>query len=87
MEDWKRSPVATCEAPVNSMPARVKAELENNGGHTNIYTLGTSVHGLLYIVLNCHIFNVVKSFNNVRGVIPFCEIMYIEHRGMWNCSS
>ena len=31
---WKRVPVATCEALVNYMPKRVKAVLENNGGHT-----------------------------------------------------
>ncbi len=31
--EWKRTPVATCEALVNSMPKRVKAVLENNGGH------------------------------------------------------
>ncbi len=35
VEEWKRTPVATCEALVNSMPKRVKAVLENNGGHTN----------------------------------------------------
>ena len=34
MEEWKRTSVATCEALVNSMPKRVKAMLENNGGHT-----------------------------------------------------
>lgn len=34
MEEWKRIPVATCEALVNSMPKRVKAVLKNNGGHT-----------------------------------------------------
>ncbi len=28
MEEWKRTPVATCEALVNSMPKRVKAVLE-----------------------------------------------------------
>ncbi len=33
MEEWKRTPVATCEALVNSMPKRVKAVLENNGGY------------------------------------------------------
>ncbi len=33
MEEWKRTPAATCEALVNSMPKRVKAVLENNGGH------------------------------------------------------
>ncbi len=34
MEEWKRTQLAICEAPVNSMPKRVKAVLENNGGHT-----------------------------------------------------
>ncbi len=34
MEEWKKTPVATCEALVNSMPKRVKAVLENKGGHT-----------------------------------------------------
>ena len=34
MEEWKRTPGATCEALLNSMPKRVKAVLENNGGHT-----------------------------------------------------
>ena len=34
MEEWKRTPVATCETLGNSMPKRVKAVLENNGGHT-----------------------------------------------------
>ena len=32
--EWKRILVATCEALVNSMPKRVKAVLENNGGRT-----------------------------------------------------
>ncbi len=40
MEEWKRTPVATCEALVNSMPKRVKAELENNVATQNIDTLG-----------------------------------------------
>ncbi len=34
MAEWKGTPVATCEALVNSMPKRVKAVLENNGSHT-----------------------------------------------------
>ncbi len=37
MEEWKRTRVATCEALVNSMPKRVKAVLENNGGHTKYW--------------------------------------------------
>ncbi len=32
MVEWKRTPVATCEALVN--PRGLKAVLENNGGHT-----------------------------------------------------
>ncbi len=39
MEEWKSTSVATCEALVNFMPKRVKAVLENNGGHTKILTL------------------------------------------------
>ena len=34
MEKWKSIPVVTCEALVNSMPRRVKAVLDNHGGHT-----------------------------------------------------
>ncbi len=34
LEKWKRTPVAICEALVNSMPKRVKAVPGNNGGHT-----------------------------------------------------
>ena len=34
MGEGKRTPVTTCEALVTSMPKRVKAVLENNGGHT-----------------------------------------------------
>ena len=34
MEEWKSNPVATCEALVNSMHRRVKAVLDNDGGHT-----------------------------------------------------
>ena len=33
MEEWKSIPVATCEALVNSMPRRVKAVQDNEGGH------------------------------------------------------
>ena len=34
MEEWKKIPEATCAALVNSMPRRVKAVLDSNGGHT-----------------------------------------------------
>ena len=39
MEEWKSIPVATCEALVNSMPRRVKADLDNDGGHTKYWQL------------------------------------------------
>ncbi len=43
MEESKRTPVATCEALVNSMPKRVKAVLENNGSHTKYWHFGPNV--------------------------------------------
>ncbi len=42
-EERKRTPVATCEALVNSMPKRVKAVLENNGGHTKYWHCGPNL--------------------------------------------
>ncbi len=43
MKEWKRTPVATCEALVNSMPKRVQALLENNGGHTKYWHFGPNL--------------------------------------------
>ncbi len=43
IEEWKRTPVATCEALVNSMPKRVKAVLENYGGHTKYWQFGPNL--------------------------------------------
>ncbi len=43
MEEWKRTPVATCEALVNSMPKRIKAVLENIGGHTKHWHFGPNL--------------------------------------------
>ena len=39
MEEWKSILVATCEALVSSMPRRVKALLDNDGGHTEYWQL------------------------------------------------
>ncbi len=54
IEEWKRTPVGTCEALVNSMAKRVKAVLENNCGHTKLDTLGPiwtlSLRGVLTFV-------------------------------------
>ncbi len=44
MEEWKRTSVASCEALVNSVPKRVKAVLENNGGHTKYWHLAQFGH-------------------------------------------
>ncbi len=41
--EWKRTPVATCEALVNSMPKRVKKVLENNGVHTQYCHFGPNL--------------------------------------------
>ncbi len=43
MQEWKRTPVVTCEALVNSRPRRVKTVLENNGGHTKYWHFGPNL--------------------------------------------
>ncbi len=43
MEEWKRTPVVNCEALVNSVPKRVKAVLEDNGGHTKYWHFGPNL--------------------------------------------
>ncbi len=42
MEEWKRTPVATCETLVNSMPKRVKVVLKNSG-HTKYWYFGPNL--------------------------------------------
>ncbi len=77
MEDWKRTPVATCEALVHSMPKRVILRGQQ------IYTVIQAVHSLLYIVAKCHFFSVVtwkdiiKYLQKCEGCTHFCEILYI----------
>ncbi len=51
MEEWKRTPVTTCEALVNSMLKRDKAVLENNGGHTKYWHLFGHFHFGVYSLL------------------------------------
>ncbi len=72
MEEWKRNPVATCEALVNSMPKRVQAVLENNGGHTlgPIWTF--SLRGVL---------NFVASGLDING----CVLSYFEETANLHC--
>ena len=51
MEEWKRTPVATCAALVNSLSKRVKAVLENNGGHTLCAQFGHCHLGVYSLLL------------------------------------
>ncbi len=55
MEEWKRTPVATCEALVKPMPKRVKAVLGNNGTLGPIWTF--SLRGVLTIVASGLVIN------------------------------
>ncbi len=73
MEEWKRTPVATCEAPVNSMPKRVKAVLENNGANYNGDTLGPirtfSLRGVLtFVTSGLDINGCVLSYFVIKAV-------------------
>ncbi len=71
MEEWKRTTVATCEALVNSMPKRVKAVLENNGGHTKYWHFGP----------NLDIFTFVASGLDING----CVLSYFEGTANLHC--
>ena len=39
MEEWKSTPVTTCEALVNAISRKVKAALDNDSGHTKYWQL------------------------------------------------
>lgn len=71
MEEWKRTPVATCKPLVNSMPRRVKAVLDNHDGQTKYDTehfhLGVSS---LLNKMNTEYFSLCDS----RSVVPWQEI-------------
>ncbi len=68
IEEWKRTPVATCEALVNTMPRRVKVLLENIVATQNTDTLGPiwtfSFRGVLTFV---------ASGLDINGVLSYFE--------------
>ena len=64
MEEWKSIPVATCEALVNSMPRRVKAVLDNDGGHRKYWQLTWCMLILTTFFKGCtHFFGRGLAFN------------------------
>ncbi len=69
MKEWKRTPVVTCEALVNSMPKRVKSVQEKNGGTQYMDTLGPIVTFSLRGVLTF-----VASGLDING----CVLIYSE---------
>ncbi len=76
MEEWKRTPVATCEALVNSMPKRVKTMLENNGGHTKYWHSGPNLDifhlEIIHYVLN----QIIISVSFVRTELGKTSFKY-----------
>ncbi len=66
MEEWKRTPVATCEALVNSK--RVKAELEYIGWPHKILTLWTQFRNF-HLGVYSHLWSAVKTLMAVCRVI------------------
>ncbi len=75
MSSW-RTPVATCEALVNSMPKRVKAVLENNGGHTQYWHFGPNLDIFTYGVLPF-----VASGLDINS----CVLSYFERTALLRC--
>ncbi len=76
MEEWKRTPVVTCEALVNSMPKRVKAVLENNGGHRKYWHFGPNLQIFAWGVLTF-----VASSLDIKG----CVLSYFVGKANLNC--
>ncbi len=69
MEEWKRTPVATCESLVNSMPKTA-----------NVHCYKSCT--LLYIVAKCHFFSVV-TWKDIIKYLQKCEvtsILFLPHR-------
>ena len=73
MEEWKRIPVASCEALVNSRTKKVKTVLENNGGHTKYWYFGTFSHK--------DVFTFVASGLDING----CVLSYFEGTANLHC--
>ncbi len=89
MEEWKRTPVATCAALMNSMPKRVKVVLENNGGHTKYWHFGPiwtfSLRGVLTFVasgLDVHlkgqqIYTVIQAVHSLLYIVAKCNFFSV----------
>ncbi len=75
MEEWKRTPVASCEALVNSMPKRVKAVLENNGGHTKYWHFWPNLD-----IFTCVLTFVVSGLD-IYGYV----LIYFKRIANWHC--
>ncbi len=81
MEEWKRTPVVTFEALVNSMPKRVKAVLENNNDHTKYWHFG---HNLEYIII-FYIYNLFIFFPLSVGDTLDVLLYYLLLIGCFTC--
>ncbi len=81
MEEWKRNPVVTCEALVNSMPKRVKAVLENNDDHAKYWHFG---HNLEYIII-FYIYNLFIFFPLSVGDTLDVLLYYLLLIGCFTC--
>ncbi len=85
MEVWKRTPVATCEALVNSMPKRVKACWKIMVATQNIDTLGCTHFWRLYTLMaECwvilrgqQIYTVIQAVHSLLYIEAKCHFFSV----------
>ncbi len=77
MEEWKRTPVETCEALVNSKPKRVKAVLGNNMSTlllNYVFTQNIDTLGPIWTFSLRGVLTFVSSGFDING----CVLIYFE---------
>ncbi len=86
MEEWKWTPMAICEALVNSIPKRVKAVLETMVATQNIDTLGPiwtfALRGVLTFVasgldMNGCVLSYLREQQNCTVIQAVHSLLYI----------
>ncbi len=83
------TPVSTCEALVNSMPKRVKAVLENNGGHTKYWHFGPNLDiftwpavytlmAVCWVILRGQqIYTVIQAVHSLLYIVAKCNFFSV----------
>ncbi len=75
MQEWKRTPVVTCEALVNSMSKSVKVVLENNGVLTLVAS-GLDVNGCVLSYFE-QMYTVIQAVHSLLYIVEKCHFFSV----------